>query len=226
MGKLAGFLAGFPHKIVTVPVGKDFGEFYQQSPEASGKWIESECAHLEMSAIFGGTDSPIASEPDPATAPIEDDWLSEVQDDNTDVPQAATDIEESIYPLDVWDGTAYGDYARICGTGNYIAREFFVESLKTVVGAVVGDQLRLDSCIGPRFYSVLLMGGGKGKSTAFQNAEKFIGKELLYTRGTKPKHINIGACKAKPGSHNGLVETHDVYPRVLVFQDEIATLVE
>lgn len=142
-----------------------------------------------------------------------------------DAPQVTDD--EIPYPLDVWDGTAYGEYAKICGHGNYIPKELFVESLKTYVGAVVGDQIQLPSSpTGCRFYTVFILGGGKGKSTAFEYAHNFLGSDLLFTGGT-PIYQNIGAYCGPFGSANGLEKAVDAgFSRVIIEEDEISTLVE
>src|ERR1035441_7832505 len=47
-----------------------------------------------------------------------------------------------VYPLEVWEGTVYGDFGKACSARNYIPQKFFIESLRTVVGAIVGEQLR------------------------------------------------------------------------------------
>src|SRR6202034_3917578 len=57
------------------------------------------------------------------------------------------------YPVDVWNGTIYGEFAECCTQDNKIPKEAFIESLKTVMGAVVGDRLTSDGQkIHPRQY--------------------------------------------------------------------------
>jgi hypothetical protein len=122
------------------------------------------------------------------------------------------EIEEAAplvpYPLDVWDGTLYAEYAKACTEGNFIPPEFFIESLKTVVGAIAGMQLSGDlrGMESARFYTIIigLVSGGKG--TAIRQAcEMFkfyyedIGTEptadLLWGAGSTPKFKQIGAVQ-------------------------------
>jgi hypothetical protein len=70
------------------------------------------------------------------------------------------------YPIAVWDGTAAGEFAKICTHDNNIPRKFFVEAWNCILGAVVGDRLTapVDGGI-PRSYTFLITKAGKGKGT-------------------------------------------------------------
>jgi hypothetical protein len=78
------------------------------------------------------------------------------------------------YPDEVWDGTAYGEFAEMCTRDNYIPKKFFSESMRTVVGAVVGDRLRspIDGA-SPRAYTVIIAPPGSGKGTSFARVSDF-----------------------------------------------------
>jgi hypothetical protein len=45
------------------------------------------------------------------------------------------------YPYAAWEGTLFQDFADLCGDGNVIPKEFFIESVKTVVGAICGHRI-------------------------------------------------------------------------------------
>ena len=75
------------------------------------------------------------------------------------------------YPNSVWDGTPYGDFAAYCCKGNFIRPRFFLEAIRTVVGAVVGEQLTSDSQgVCARLFTVLIGPPGSGKGTAITAA--------------------------------------------------------
>ena len=80
------------------------------------------------------------------------------------------------YPAHVWTGTLYDEFAEVCRRGNNIPYEFLVESIKTVMGAVVGKNLTAQGEYGtiegaiPRFYTVMITDGQGGKGTSIKYA--------------------------------------------------------
>ena len=115
------------------------------------------------------------------------------------------------YPIEVWDGTAYGEFAELCGQGNNIPREFFIEALKTVTGAILNDRLASRIKGGnPRFYTVIIGPAGCGKGTAigyvdtlFDNIDELHDTAYLWIP-TINSNTNLGACRAAFSSLPGL----------------------
>jgi hypothetical protein len=141
------------------------------------------------------------------------------------------EAESREYPLSAWNGTLYGEFAATCGRDNHIPRHFFVESLKTIVGAVCGHRMNLEGVTQEaRFYTVLLGPGGIGKSTAANWAlNMLLDSGLVYNAegDGPPKYKNIG-CYVDGGfaSAVGLIEAFCEHPRILQFYDELAVPVE
>jgi hypothetical protein len=134
------------------------------------------------------------------------------------------------YPLWAFEGTLYEDFALLCGQGNYIAQEYFIESIKTIVGAIAGHRLQPHT-IGKeqpaRFYTILIGDGGSGKSTAAKwAADLFIGTGLLYETSQSGAFMNIGAAKARFGSQVAMEEGFIKHPRILQTSDEVTTMIE
>jgi hypothetical protein len=131
-----------------------------------------------------------------------------------------------VYPMDAWKGTLYHDYAELCGQENYIPREFFVESLKTTVGAILSKRLNIANVEGgtPRFYTVLIGYPSAGKNTAVswatglfdedkhvQESTKIDGKDsskycLLWHPQETPTNDALGACITQVSSASGLAK--------------------
>ncbi len=80
-----------------------------------------------------------------------------------------------VYPIEVWDGTALGEFAKLCTNDNNIPRKLFAESFRCALGAVVGDRLLCPNADGglPRSYTVIVAPKGKGKGTAIRRAVQF-----------------------------------------------------
>lgn len=91
-----------------------------------------------------------------------------------------------VYPVDVWDNTVVGEFARLCAHDNNIPRKLYAESFRTVLGAVVGNQLSCPSVEGaiPRCYTIIIAPFGKGKGTAIRRATRFFSQPWYGTRGT------------------------------------------
>ena len=133
-----------------------------------------------------------------------------------------------VYPFWAWEGTPYYDFAERCVADNYIPRRFFVEALKTVVGAICGHRIRLaHNSMDARFYTVLLSDfGGVGKSTGLEWITRLLfGPTPLLYKG-KPTLQNIGCFYGGFGSGVGMLKRFDNSPRVLQTYDEIAVMVE
>jgi hypothetical protein len=142
-----------------------------------------------------------------------------------------------IYPMHVWDGTVYKDYADAVGAGNYIPREFFVEALKTVTGAVVGNNLKCSKYeVNPRFYTVLLAPSQGGKGTAIGWAQEFYKNvqsrggayfgPLLWGLHEEIDSGSIGAAKCEFASDVGMMEWASAQPRWLQVYEELNTFME
>jgi hypothetical protein len=133
------------------------------------------------------------------------------------------------YPEEAWRGTIYEEFAEACGKGNVIPREFFIESLKSVVGAVCGHRITFENGKqSGRFYTVLIGPAGTGKTTAATWAvNALLGTGLVYNTDGPPKFRNIG-CFADGGfgSSVGLIEAFCDHPRILQFYDELAVPIE
>ncbi len=94
------------------------------------------------------------------------------------------------YPDEVWNGTPYGEFADYCTKGNFIPKRFFSESLRTVVGAVVGAQLFTDyQGVNPRAFTVLIGPPGSGKGTAITAARSFMECDTESQRSTCEKPL-------------------------------------
>lgn len=170
------------------------------------------------------------------------------QDDADDVPPSP----RPKYPDEIWNGTAYGDFADLCTADNNIPKRFFSESFRTVVGALMGDKLRCDVQGGnPRVYTILIAPPGKGKGTACSLVSEFFEKPWEDQDGTHPpllfrgkspyRRKGIGAWIVNPASAPGLMnalepekpaknkpvdplEMWSGVPRLLTINEEIKTL--
>jgi hypothetical protein len=79
-----------------------------------------------------------------------------------------------VYPADVWAGTVYGDFGRVCSAKNHVPPKFFIESLRTVVGAIMGNRLRCNvDGVHPRSFTICIAPAGAGKGTANSYVTKF-----------------------------------------------------
>jgi hypothetical protein len=140
--------------------------------------------------------------------------------------EIAATIEVLPYPLEVWDETLYGEFAAKMTDGNFIPPEFFVESVKTCVGAIAGDRVRGKFKGGSlRQYTVLIGIPGKGKGEADRGA-RAIFRDLTedvrdlasgdyITAAAAPVYKHIGAMLANPASDVGLIETATLCPRLI-----------
>ncbi|MGC2793151.1 MAG: bifunctional DNA primase/polymerase, partial [Candidatus Sulfotelmatobacter sp.] len=92
-------------------------------------------------------------------------------------PEAAPLPERNrpTYPVEVWDGTAVGEFAKLCAHDNNIPRKLYAEAFRCALGAVVGDRLSCPGVDGalPRSYTIIVAPKGKGKGTAIRRAVEF-----------------------------------------------------
>lgn len=131
--------------------------------------------------------------------------------------------EDPIYPLQIWKGTDYANFAEICTRNNFIPPEFLIESVKTVTGAIVGHQISapdIEGCI-PRFYTVLMGGAGSGKGTSIAYAmsvfkdvmiEGLKMVNLIWSPTTKIEDVpwrEIGVCEEPFNSAPGMQRSNE-----------------
>lgn len=99
-----------------------------------------------------------------------------------------------VYAIEVWDGTAVGEFAKLCAHDNNIPRKLFAEAFLTVLGAVVGDRLVCHEIEGahPRRFTNIIAPKGKGKGTAIRRAVRFFAQNW-----------NSAWCSVTPGFLSG-----------------------
>ena len=142
------------------------------------------------------------------------------------------DVQEDSfeYPYWCWNGTLYEDFAALCGENNVVPKEYMIESIKTVVGAICGHRIypfKMPSQES-RFYTVLIGPGGTGKSSAVRWArDLFIGTGLLYELSQNGGYSNIGCAQGSFASSSGLIKNgFSRHSRILQFYDEATTMIE
>jgi hypothetical protein len=161
--------------------------------------------------------------------------------------QEIAEIQEQEAPKypDVWGGTDYAEFADLCQKGNKIPREFFIESIKTTMGAIMGSNVVIQGEHGyvtgalPRFYTVLLAEGQGGKGTAIDwtlklfehmnNAGELIQISPLWWGSVdfskvRWRETGCGACHATFNSVPGLGKLSN-QPRILQTYGELSTLI-
>ena len=101
-------------------------------------------------------------------------------------PAAIPERVRPAYPVEVWDGTAVGEFAKLCAHDNNVPRKMYAESFRCVLGAVIGDRLSSSTVenLVPRSYTVIVAPKGKGKGTAIRRAVRFFGQSFPGTRHT------------------------------------------
>jgi hypothetical protein len=79
-------------------------------------------------------------------------------------PAPQPERKRPVYPVSIYDGTAAGDFGKLCAHDNNVPRKFYVESFLCCLGAVVGDRLTcpVEGAI-PRSYTIIIAPAGKGK---------------------------------------------------------------
>ena len=147
-------------------------------------------------------------------------------------PAKSEEVKDNLleYPLWVWEGTLYEEFADLCREGNKIPKEYFIEAVKTVVGAICGHRILPYKWPEQeaRFYSILFGPAGVGKSTATVWArELFAGTGLLYDLAQSGAYMNVGCAQGSFGSATGLIKSgFSKHDRILMVYDEATTLIE
>ncbi len=133
------------------------------------------------------------------------------------------------YPYWAWNGTLYEDFATLCGEDNKIPKEYFIESIKTVVGAICGHRIFpfKQESQESRFYTILIGPGGCGKSSASKWArELFAGTGLVYESSQSGAFMNIGCAQDDFASGGGMIKGFAAHDKILQVYDEATTLIE
>ena len=144
-------------------------------------------------------------------------------------PEEATNPR---YPIEVWEGTLFQEYADLCRSNNHIPSEFFIEGLKTIIGAICGHRITPANNHGQesRFFTTFLSEHtGDGKSEAAKwTMDMMFATGLLYTSEKPPLDDlkQIGACCDSFASGRGMVEAFFDHPRILQWYDELSVMVE
>jgi Bifunctional DNA primase/polymerase, N-terminal/Protein of unknown function (DUF3987) len=142
------------------------------------------------------------------------------------------EVQEQVheYPYWCWNGTIYEDFATACGANNVVPKEYFIEAIKTVVGAICGHRILPYKAPNQeaRFYSILVGPGGCGKSSAVRWARDiFIGTGLLYELAQTGGFTNIGCAQGSFASSSGLIKNgFSKHDRILQVYDEATTVIE
>ncbi len=147
-----------------------------------------------------------------------------------EIVENETEAQDYKYPYWCWEGTLYQDFSELCGENNVVPKEYFIESIKTVVGAICGHRILPYKAANQeaRFYSILVGPGGCGKSSAVRWArDMFIGTGLVYELAQTGGYTNIGCAQGSFASSSGLIKNgfsrHD---RILQVYDEATTMIE
>lgn len=174
----------------------------------------------EPTVVIGGRK---AGEPKVPEAPpiVELDDIDELDEEITAAPLPP-------YPLEVWEGTIYHDFAVKASADNFIPPEFFIEGAMTYAGAVMGNQLACSADeITPRLYTVLIAPAGRGKGTTYRRLPRLFEPYRLLS--SVDKDIPPKACSAllaRAASENGLNDALLTHPQVISDFEEMDQLFE
>jgi hypothetical protein len=149
--------------------------------------------------------------------------------DKADEVEANESVEEMAYPLHIWKGTPYYDFAVLATQDNYIPPAYLINGLMTVTGAIAGHRIfpKFSPKMPAHLYTVLLSTiGGIGKNETLQwSADCYEGTGLLYQSGTN-SHKNIGAIKSDFGSARGAIDEFMQNSSILQEYGELTTPLE
>jgi hypothetical protein len=133
------------------------------------------------------------------------------------------------YPLDIFEGTLYGEFAKRAAEGNFVPREFFIEGAMTYAGAAANDRLRGgNEAITSRLYTVLIGVAGIGKGTTFKRIRKFIPPQrlLIDINEKSPCPPTCSVLIDRAGSEPGLNDALMKWPCVIEDFEEMDRLME
>lgn len=137
------------------------------------------------------------------------------------------------YPYWAWKGTLYEKFANTCGRDNKVPKEYFIEVIKTLVGAICGHRIHPFGMEDQeaRFYTVLLSKeGGTGKSSAVKWARAMLERAGLIwdvSNTASGLYQNIGVAVGSFASGAGLeANGTNRHSRLLLWYDEVTTLIE
>lgn len=178
----------------------------------------------EVQRIAGSVSRYAIPEPDPV--PVFGTSNTIAGDTSKDAPSPEKQARPT-YPIDVWKDTAYGEFGSLCSKGNLVPPKFFIESFRTVIGAIVGDRLRSDiHGVHARAFTIRIAPQGTGKGTSDDFTRSFFTQEWdgLVRSGESPliwakanqhdwKSRGLGAWMVTPASAPGLLKA--ITPRVL-----------
>lgn len=166
----------------------------------------------EAIAVIG---SSRASEP-PAIAMVEE------------LDRALSAVPLPDYPLVVFEGTLYMDFARRAHEGNYVPLEFFIEGAMTYVGAAMSDYLHgSEDGVIPRLYTNFIAPPGIGKGTTFKRIRVIMPPHRLYSVvSDKVMPPPCSALMCSVASENGLNAALLQRPSVILDMEELDLLFE
>ena len=122
-------------------------------------------------------------------------------------PASIPEHVKPTYPIEVWDGTAVGEFAKLSAHDNNIPPKLHAESFRCALGAVVGDRLSCSTVesLAPRSYTVIVAPKGKGKGTAIRRAVRFFSQPWYGTRETPGLTVQgaLRACCPVSGTLTG-----------------------
>jgi hypothetical protein len=218
--------------------GKGWREFRAYLEEQKGEkfaFSESSAAELGPEVVFGKVTT--ATE-----TPYNDDAEERVG------------ASRPRYEHEIWDGTFYGEFAELCSKDNFVPKKFYIETLRTVVGAIVGDKLTctIDG-VSAREYCIKIGYPGSGKGTSDDRVNQLFVERwdgnvrteaaLLWSDKAEIgwRSRGIGAQRISPASAPGLInsisdrkmkkgevrdplETWEPMPRVITMSEEVRGL--
>ena len=148
----------------------------------------------------------------------------------TEIKQNEIQEQFNEYPYWCWNGTLYEDFASLCGKDNVVPKEYYIEAVKTVVGAICGHRILPSKAPNQesRFYSVLVGPAGCGKSSASRWARDiFVGTGLIYELAQTGGYTNVGCAQGSFASSSGLIKNgYSRHDRILQVYDEATTMIE
>lgn len=146
------------------------------------------------------------------------------------------DIDVLPYPVEIYDGTLAGEFAERCTKGNYIAKELFIEAFLTVLGAVVGNQLRGDQKgMFARQYMIAVAPPQHGKDVAIDESQEVFRAESEEFDGEgrvagflthEVDYKNIGAKPVNVASENAAIDAALKCSRLLNVPPEFGSLLD